>query len=61
MDKIRVVWGLRQQRHIPTIARMLAEGKDWEKIGNALGWCPATAKDHWLCIMLNYQPQIDED
>ncbi len=30
--------GLRQQGHLPTVERMLAEGASWEAIGRAIGW-----------------------
>ena len=37
--------GLRQQGHIPTVERMLAEGRDWNEIGRAIGWHGPTAKE----------------
>jgi hypothetical protein len=40
-----VVFGLRAQGHIPTIERMLAEGASWPEIGDAIGWCPDTARE----------------
>lgn len=43
----RVRFGLRDQGHLPTVSRMLAEGKSWQGIGAAIGWEPATAKRHW--------------
>ena len=43
----KVVFGLAAQGHIPTIERMLAEGKSWQEIGAAIGWCPETAKRHY--------------
>ena len=30
--------GLRAQGHLPTVERMLAEGKSWAEIGKAIGW-----------------------
>lgn len=48
---IRAVFGLKQQGHIPTIGKMLAEGMDWKAIGKKIGWCPITAKEHWICVM----------
>jgi hypothetical protein len=36
--------GLRQQGHIPTVERMLAEGKSWDDIGRAIGWHGPTVK-----------------
>lgn len=41
------LFGLEAQGHIPTIERMLGEGKDWDAIGKAIGWCPKTAKEHY--------------
>lgn len=42
-----VVFGLKAQGHLPTIGRMLGQGKTWEEIGKAIGWCPDTAKEHY--------------
>lgn len=42
---VKVQIGLRQQGHIPTIERMLAEGASWGEIGKALGWHGPTAKE----------------
>jgi DNA-binding NarL/FixJ family response regulator len=33
--------------HIQTIKRMLEEGATWDQIGEELGWCPETAKEHY--------------
>jgi hypothetical protein len=41
----KVVFGLRAQGHIPTIERMLAEGASWPEIGDAICWCPDTARE----------------
>lgn len=38
--------GLRQQGHIPTVERMLFEGRTWEEIGAAIGW-DGKAAAHW--------------
>jgi hypothetical protein len=35
------------QGHIPTIEKMVAEGRSWDEIGNKIGWCPKTAKEHY--------------
>jgi hypothetical protein len=35
---VRVEIGLRQQGHMPTVERMLGEGKSWDEIGKAIGW-----------------------
>lgn len=40
-----IQFGLRQQGHMPTIARMLAEGATWEAIGKAIGWTPDAARE----------------
>lgn len=45
-----IIFGLKAQGHIPTIRKMLAEGKTWEEIGEKIGWCPKTAKEHWELI-----------
>lgn len=47
------LFGLKAQGHIPTIERMLAEGKDWEAIGNVIGWCHKTAKEHYERYKVN--------
>lgn len=43
-----VKFGLVAQGHVPTIDRMIAEGKDWPEIGAAIGWEPDTAMRHYL-------------
>lgn len=43
----RVVFGLVKQGHIPTIEQMLAEGKSWDEIGQAIHWMPATAREYY--------------
>lgn len=45
--KTPVVFGLVNQGHVPTIERLLAEGKNWDEIGSAIGWCPSTAREHY--------------
>jgi hypothetical protein len=42
-----ILFGLPAQGHIPTIQRMLSEGKSWKEIGDEIGWCPETAKKHY--------------
>lgn len=42
---LTIEFGLRQQGHVPTVERMLSEGKTWEEIGCAIGWCPKAAQD----------------
>jgi len=42
-----VLFGLKQQGHIPTIERMLKDGATWKEIGKEIGWDPKTAKEHW--------------
>ena len=40
--KVRI--GLRQQGHMPTVERLLAEGRTWDEIGKEIGWHGPTAK-----------------
>lgn len=42
-----IVFGLRAQGHLPTIERMLEEGRTWEEIGQEIGWCSKTAERHY--------------
>ncbi len=42
-DGVQIQFGLEQQGHIPTVERMLAEGKTWNEIGDAIGWHGPTA------------------
>jgi len=42
-----ILFGLEAQGHIPTIEKMLSEGKSWEEIGKTIGWCHDTAKEHY--------------
>lgn len=44
---VPIVFGLVAQGHIPTIEKMLAGGATWEEIGNKIGWCHKTAKEHY--------------
>lgn len=44
---LKPVFGLVQQGHIPTIERMLSEGREWHEIGKEIGWNPNTAKMHY--------------
>ena len=46
-SKVKVVFGLKNQGHITTIEKMLAENKSWEEIGKTINWCPDTAKQHY--------------
>lgn len=43
----RISFGLQAQGHVPTIERMLSDGASWEQVGAAIGWHPATVKEHW--------------
>jgi hypothetical protein len=45
LDNAPIVFGLKAQGHVPAIERILAEA--WEKIGNEIGWCPKTAREHY--------------
>lgn len=47
LGDIPVAIGLRQQGHMPTVARMLGEGASWEEIGKAIGWQVAAAEKWW--------------
>ena len=47
LENAKVVFGLKRQGHIPTIERMLKEGKNWDDIGAAINWCPITAREHY--------------
>jgi len=40
-------FGLEAQGHIPTIEKMLTEGKSWEEIGETIHWLPKTAEEHY--------------
>jgi len=39
--------GLKAQGHIPTIEAMLYAGMTWREIGDRIGWCHKTAKEHY--------------
>lgn len=41
------LFGLKAQGHIPTVERMVAEGKSWKEIGNAIGWAADAVEKHW--------------
>jgi len=42
-----VAFGLVAQGHIPTIEAMLLKGNTWTEIGEAIGWMPGTAREHY--------------
>lgn len=44
---VPIVFGLVAQGHIPTVERMLAEGKTWDEIGAEIGWLPETSREHY--------------
>lgn len=44
LDSASLSIGLRAQGHMPAIRRMLAEGRSWRQIGDAIGWDGETAK-----------------
>ena len=44
---VPIVFGLTAQGHIPTIQSMLAADATWDEIGNKIGWCPKTAREHY--------------
>jgi len=47
LGNAKVAFGLENQGHIPTIQKMLSEGKKWDEIGQAIHWCPITAREHY--------------
>ena len=47
MGNMPVVFGLKNQGHIPTVEKMLKEGKSWGEIGKALNWDGETARQHY--------------
>lgn len=59
--KVKVVFGLEAQGHLPTIERILNKWNDevdmtysihvWEEIGREIGWCPFTAALHYFNYM----------
>ena len=57
LGKLPVVFGLRQQGHVPTIRQMLLDGHSWKDIGTAIGWMPETAERHFG--MVAYQEWVD--
>lgn len=38
---------MKRDINIPTVERMLAEGATWDRIGDAIGWHPSTAREHY--------------
>lgn len=44
-----ILVGLRQQGHLPTVERMLSEGRSWEEIGKAIGWDGGAAQ-RWYAL-----------
>jgi len=44
----KIVFGLEQQGHIPTIEKMLKNGATWDEIGKKINWCVETAKEHYM-------------
>lgn len=42
-----ICFGLVAQGKIETIERLLLKGKNWSEIGKEIGWCPATAREHY--------------
>lgn len=45
---VPILFGLEAQGHIGTIEKMLAEGKNWDEIGNAIGWHGPTAEKYYI-------------
>lgn len=56
----RVTFGLQAQGHIPTVERMLAEGATWDRIGDAIGWHPVTAREHYELHQLAGKVRAEE-
>lgn len=48
LGRLEVVVGLRDQGHLPTVERMLADGASWLEIGKAIGWDGPTAQVWYL-------------
>ena len=46
-DGVRIQFGLEAQGHIPTVERLLSEGKTWDEIGDVIGWHGPTAKEYY--------------
>ena len=44
---VPILFGLQAQGHIKTIEDMLSRGATWREIGNKIGWCAATAREHY--------------
>ena len=42
-----IKFGLYAQGHIPTIEKMLQDGKSWEEIGSKISWLPESAQKHY--------------
>ena len=42
---VKIKVGLRAQGHIPTVERMLADGRTWDEIGKEIGWHGPTVKE----------------
>jgi hypothetical protein len=55
MDNQPIRFGLYAQGHIPTVERMLQEGKTWDEIGTAIGWIGSTAEQHYQGIKSNWR------
>ena len=51
-NNIQIAFGLEQQGYIPTVEKMLAEGKNWEDIGKVIGWHGPTA-EKWYQMYLD--------
>ena len=46
-EGVPIKFGLAAQGHLPTVARMLSEGKTWDEIGDVIGWHGPTVKQYW--------------
>jgi len=46
-------FGLEGQGHIQTVEQMLQENKTWMEIGEQIGWCHKTAKQHYMMYLVS--------
>ena len=52
LGNAKIAFGLVNQGHIPTIEKMLIDGKSWDEIGRSIGWCSITAREHYEKYLL---------
>lgn len=61
LENARVLFGLEAQGHIPTIQKMLEEGKDWNEIAKVIGWCQISAREHYERYVQAVFPTAPDD